>query len=84
MNFYESIKRIEKTLSVQKISVGIFQQNFFTIAGVEHANLMFHSYKQADKSIPILRALGYNVIQDKREVNPFNAYFKYYITIKQL
>lgn len=75
------LKHIEKELRMRKISAFTPAQNYFTIDGVLHLNVLFHKYTHADRAIPILKELGYNVITG-REVNPFNAYFKYFVTVK--
>lgn len=77
MNRFENI---EKELRKHNISGHLPAQNIFHIAGVSHANVLFHKYTHADKAIGVLKELGYNT--GERQSNSFNAYFKYYITIK--
>ena len=77
-----NLQLIEKELKQNKISCCTPEQNYFTINGEQHLNILFHKYTHADKAITILKNKGYNVITG-REINPFNAYFKYFITVKQ-
>lgn len=76
----ERFTEVEKILRKQKVSGFIPSQNITHIAGKDYANVLFHSYTHADKSIQILKDNGFTVLSG-RERNLTNAYFKYFVTI---
>ena len=80
MKTLEDFKNVEKNLRRCKISGFLPSQNFTFIAGEIFANVLFHTYTNADKAIIALKDLGFKV-KGNREKNPSNAYFKYFVTI---
>ena len=76
----ERFTEVEKILRREKISGFIPSQNITTINGKQFANVLFHSYNHADKSIQVLKDNGFTVLSG-REKNLTNAYFKYFVTI---
>ena len=78
--FYTSTQQAAKVLSKHKLFVCLPSQNYGHIAGKHFANILFHKYTHADKAIPILKEMGYEV--STRQQNIFNAYYKYFLTIK--
>lgn len=76
----ERFKDVEKILRKQKVNGFIPSQNIININGKDFANVLFHSYTHADKSIEILKENGFSVLSG-RERNLTNAYFKYFVTI---